>query len=56
MSKFKLKGSTTDEDLWSIFNNLPKEYNVILNGLENYLTLSEDDALTIKVIHKKPNH
>ena len=42
-----------DEDFMiHILNNLPEEYYVILDGLENRLTASGDDALTIEVIHK----
>ena len=33
-------------------NNLPKEYDVILNGLENRLMATEDDALMIDVSKK----
>ena len=36
--------------------NLPKEYDVILNGLENQLMATADDALTIDLICKKLNH
>ena len=39
-----------------VFNNLHKEYDVITNGLENYLTFNIDDTLTIEVIRKKINH
>ena len=39
-----------------ILNNLTKEYDVILDGLENYLTLSGNDALTKEVICKNLNH
>ena len=37
-------------------NNLPKEYNVILDGLENHLMASGDNVLTINVIPKNLNH
>ena len=39
-----------------VVNNLPKDYNVILNGLENCLMATGDDELTINVICKKLNH
>ena len=39
-----------------ILNNFPKEYDVILDGLESCLTAIGDDALTIEVICKKINH
>ena len=38
-----------------VLNNLPKEYNVILDGLENHLKATGDDALTIDSICKKLN-
>ena len=54
ISKFRLKGNITDEDFTiHVLNNLPEEYNVILNGLDNHLTLSGDDMLTIEVICEK---
>ena len=38
MNEFKQKGNVSDEDFMiHVLNNLPKEYDVILNGLENYL-------------------
>ena len=43
----------TDGDFMiNVLNNLHKEYDVILNDLENHLTASRDDVLTIEVIHK----
>ena len=39
-----------------VLNNLPKEYNVILDGLENHLTATGENALTIDSICKKLNH
>ena len=36
-------------------NNFPKEYDIILDGLENCLTASGNDALTIEVIYKNEN-
>ena len=35
-----------------VLNNLPNEYDVILDGLENCLTLSGDDALQVKSSEK----
>ena len=50
----QLKGYMTDEDFMiQVLNNLPKEKNVILNGLKNSLMVSGDDVLTIDVICKK---
>ena len=44
------------EQLWPKrqhnLNNFPKKYHVDLNGLENHLTSSGDDVLTIELIHK----
>ena len=39
-----------------VLNTLPKEYDVIINGLENCLTATGDDALTIDLIRKNLNH
>ena len=39
-----------------VLNNLPVEYDVILDRLENHLTSTGDDALTIDSIHEKLNH
>ena len=36
-----------------VLNNLPDEYDVILNGLENHLMATGDDALMINSIRKK---
>ena len=38
-----------------VLNNLPKEYDVILNGLENCIPATGDDALTIDLIFRKLN-
>ena len=38
-----------------VVNNFPKEYDGILDGLENCLVASEDNALTIEVIREKLN-
>ena len=57
MNEFNQKGSITDEDhMILVLNNLPKEYDVILDELENSLMVTGDDALIIDVIHKKLNH
>ena len=39
-----------------VLNNLPKDYNVILNGLENHLMVMGDDMLTINMICEKLNY
>ena len=57
MNKFELKGNISSEDFMiHVLNNLPKEYDVILDGLENCCTLNDDDAMTIDVIQEKLNH
>ena len=57
MNKFGQKGNKTDEDLMiHILNNLPKEYNVILDGLDNCLMATGDNAHTIDMICEKSNH
>ena len=57
MNEFKQKGNVSDEDFMiHVLNNLPEEYDVILDGLENHLTATRDDALTIDSIRKKFNH
>ena len=54
MSKFRLKGNITDENVMlQLLNNLPEEYDVIL---DNHLSSSRENALTIKVICEKLNH
>ena len=51
MNKFIPKGSITDKDVMIHFlNNLPKDYDVILDGLKNCLMAAGDDALTINMI------
>ena len=39
-----------------VLNNLPKEYDVILDGLGNCLMTTGENALTIDLIHEKLNH
>ena len=57
MTKFRQKGNVSDEDFMiHILNNLPKEYDVILNGFENCLMATRENALTIDSICKKLNH
>ena len=57
MTKFRQKGNVSDEDfMMHVLNNLPKEYDVILDGLENHLTISGDNALTGDSILEKLNH
>ena len=57
INEFGQKGNITEDDFMiCVLNNLAKEYNVILDGLENHLTATGDDVLTIDVIRKKLNH
>ena len=57
MNEFGQKCNVSDEDfVIHILNHLPKEYDVILDGLENRLTVTGDDALTIDSIREKFNH
>ena len=57
MNEFCLNGSVTDKDFMiHSLNNSPKQYDVICNGLENCLTVSGDNTLTIEIICKKLNH
>ena len=43
MNEFSLRGSITNKDFMiCTLNNLPKEYGVILNELENHLMVSGD--------------
>ena len=57
MTKFRQKGNVFDEDFMiHVLNHLPKEYDVILDGLGNCLTLTKENALTIYSIHEKLNH
>ena len=39
-----------------MLNNLSKEYNIILDVLENLFPVSRYDVLTTEIIHKKLNH
>ena len=51
MNEFGQKGYITDEDFMiNVLNNL------ILHGLENNITVTGDNALTINIIHKKIIH
>ena len=51
------KGNITDENfIISVLNNLPKNYDVILNGLDNCLVATRDNALTFNLICKKMNY
>ena len=57
MTEFRQKGNVSDEDFMiHILNNLPEEYDVILDGLENCLMATGENALTIDSIRKKLNH
>ena len=51
MNEFRQKGNVSDEVFMiHVLNNLPKEYNVILDGLENHVTTTGNYALTIDSI------
>ena len=57
MIEFGKKGNISDKDFMiHILNNLPEEYDIILDGLENCLTAMGENALTIDAIRKKLNH
>ena len=57
MKEFGWKDNITDKDFMiHILNNLSKDYDVILDGLENYLTAIGDHALTINMICEKLHH
>ena len=56
-NKFSQKGSVSDEDFMiHVLNNLPNEYDVIPDGLENHLTVIGENALNIDSIREKLNH
>ena len=55
MIEFGQTGSITKDFMIHVLNNLPKDYDVALNGLEN-CPVTGDDALTINVIREKLNH
>ena len=42
--------------MFHVLNNLPKEYDVFFDGLENRLMATGDNALTIDSIREKLNH
>ena len=51
MFEFIPKGNVMDEDFMiHIKNDLPEDYDVILDGLKNHLTSVGLDILTIKII------
>ena len=57
MTDFGQNGNVSDEAFMiHISNNLPKEYDVILDGLKNHLMATRENALIIDTIHKKLNH
>ena len=57
MTKFGQKSNVSDEDFMiHVLNNFPKEYDMILNGLENCLMATGENALTIDSIREKLNH
>ena len=39
-----------------VLNNVPNEYDVILDGVKNHLTSSGSDALTMEVISEQLNN
>ena len=57
MNEFGQKGNISDEDFMiHMLSNLPEEYDVILDGLENRLMATGENALTIDTIREKLNH
>ena len=57
MTEFRQKGNVSDKDFMiHVLKNLLKEYDVIFNGLENHLTATGDNTLTIDSIREKLNH
>ena len=53
MIKFGQKGNVTDEDFMiHVLNNLPEEYDVILDRLENCLTATGENALQLMQFRK----
>ena len=57
MNKFRHRCSVNDKNFMiHVLNNLPRDYDVILNGLENCLMVTGDDVLTIDMIHENLNH
>ena len=57
MDEFGQKSSITEENFMiHVLDNFPKKYNVIFDGLENYLMASGDNVLTIEVIREKLNY
>ena len=56
MNEFRLKDRIGDKDFMIIIlNNLPKEYDIILDELENCLNSITGEALIIEVIWEKLN-
>ena len=57
MNKFSLRGSITDKDFMiHVLDDFPREYDVILDGLETGLMASGDHVITIEFFCKKMNH
>ena len=57
LNEFGQKVKKADEDFMiHILNNLPQDFNVILDGLENCLMVTMNNVLTINMIHEKSNH
>ena len=53
MNGFDQKGNITDEDfVIHILNNLPGEYNVVLDGLESHLTTTRAMGLLLMLFAK----
>ena len=45
MNEFGLKGNVSEDDFMiHVLHNLPKEYDVILDGFENHLMVTGNDA------------
>ena len=56
MTDFGQKGSVSDKDFMiQVLNNLPEEYSVILDRLENCLIATGENALNIDSIREKLN-
>ena len=57
MNEFGEKGYITDKDFnFHVFKNVPKDYDLFLDELENCLMATGTNALTINMICKKINH
>ena len=57
MNKFGQKGNISNKNFMiHVLNNFLEEYDVVLDGLENCLTMTGDDAVTINLIREILNH